>query len=315
MAISPRIVLSLLKQTFTEWLDDKAARLAAALAYYAVFSLAPMLVIAIAIAGAIFGERAARGEIVGQIQGFVGAESATLIQQALENASRPDLSSVASYISLGVLFFAASGVVIQLQDALNTLWEVEPRPGRAIITFISKRILSFVMVFGIGLFLLLSLLVSAILSALSNTELIASVTNYEVVPGFSFLWLWKLLSFIISLSLITFLFALIFKFVPDAKVAWKDVWVGAWITSILFAIGRSLLGWYLGQGGIGSTYGAAGSLVVLLAWIYYSAQILLFGAEFTQVFAHRYGSQIRPSRNAVSVGRRVILEEEERSPE
>lgn len=283
-------VMALFKETFTQWLEHKAPRLAAALAYYMVFSLAPLLIIAIAIAGAIFGKDAARGEIVTQISGFVGQDAASVIEKAISNASQPDLSNIASLISVAVLLFGASGVFAQLQDALNTIWGVQPRPGRVVRQFISKRILSFAMVVGLGFFVILSLLLTAAISALSQLELL---------PGFP--WLWKFLSLAVSFGLVTLFFALVFKFLPDAKIAWSDVGMGAIMTSILFAIGRSLLGWYLGQTSFASTYGAAGSLIVLLAWVYYSAQILFLGAEFTEVYARKYGSHITPTRHSMKV--------------
>lgn len=283
-------VIALFKETFTQWLEHKAPRLAAALAYYMVFSLAPLLIIAIAIAGAIFGKDAARGEIVAQINGFVGQNAASVIEKAISNASQPDLSNIASLISIAVLLFGASGVFAQLQDALNTIWGVQPRPGRVVRQFISKRILSFVMVVGLGFFVILSLLLTATISALSQLELL---------PGFP--WLWQFISLAVSFALVTLFLALVFKFLPDAKIAWSDVSMGAFMTSILFTIGRSLLGWYLGQTSFASTYGAAGSLIVLLAWIYYSAQILFLGAEFTEVYARKYGSHITPTRHSMKV--------------
>lgn len=283
-------LFALLKETCIQWLEHKAPRLAAALAYYMVFSLAPMLIIAIAIAGAIFGEDAARGQIVGQISDVVGQEAASIIEKALSNASRPDLSNFASLISVGVLFFAASGVFAQLQDALNTIWGVQPKPGREVIQFIIKRIISFAIVISIGFLVILSLLLSAA---------IAGLIQLELIPGLSELW--QYVSTVISFVLTTILFALIFKFLPDAKVAWSDVWIGAILTSVLFAIGRWLLEWYFAQTGFGSTYGAAGSLIVLLAWVYYSAQILFLGAEFTEVYARKYGSHITPNRHSMKV--------------
>lgn len=293
-------LFALLKETFTQWLEHKAPRLAAALAYYMVFSLAPLLVIAIAIAGAVFGEDAARGEIVTRIGGFVGRDAASVIEKAIANASEPDLSNIASLISVAILLFGASGVFAQLQDALNTIWGVQPRPGRVVKQFISKRILSFGMVLSLGLFVILSLLLTGGISALSQLNLL---------PGFPFIW--KFLSLGVSFGLVTLFFALIFKFLPDAKVAWSDVWIGAIITSILFAIGRSLLGWYLGKTSFASTYGAAGSLIVLLAWIYYSAQILFLGAEFTEVYARKYGSHITPTRHSMKITTTPLEEDEQ----
>lgn len=288
--MSPKVLFSLLQETFQEWQDDKSSRLAAALAYYTVFSLAPLLIIAIAIAGAIFGEEAAKGELVGQIQGLVGDSGAEVIQGAINNANKPDTGNIASIISIIVLLFGASGVFAQLQDALNTVWEVEVDPRLGIWGFIRKRILSFGAVLGIGFLLLVSLIVSATLSGLSNYM-------SDLIPGIDLLW--RLLNLVISFIVITFLFALMYKYLPDVKIKWSDVWIGAAITSVLFAIGKYALGLYLGRASFGSTYGAAGSLVVLLAWIYYAAQILFFGAEFTQVYARRYGSQIVPDEHAI----------------
>ncbi|MEM9925655.1 MAG: YihY/virulence factor BrkB family protein [Cyanobacteria bacterium P01_D01_bin.50] len=287
-----KIIFRLLKQTFKEWQKDKASRLAAALAYYTVFSLAPLLIIAIAIAGAIFGEEAARGEIVGQIQYLVGQQGAEIIETAIENANKPDVSNVASTLSIIALLFGASGVFAQLQEALNTVWEVKAKPQQGLINFIRKRFLSFSAVLGIGFLLLVSLVVSTVLSALNNY-----MSGF--LPGFD--WLWQILNLAISFGVITLLFALMYKFLPDVKIRWNDVWVGAIITTILFVIGKFVLGFYLGRGSFGSTYGAAGSLVVVLAWVYYSAQILFFGAEFTQVYARKFGSRIVPDEHAMFV--------------
>ncbi|MEL6166288.1 MAG: YihY/virulence factor BrkB family protein, partial [Cyanobacteria bacterium J06628_3] len=266
--------------------------LAAALSYYTIFSLAPLLIIAIAIAGAVFGDDAARGEIVRQIQGLVGKDGAEVIQTALQNAQRPDTRNLASIISIGVLLFGASNVFAQIQDALNTIWEVQPKPGRSLVQVLRKRFLSFAMVGGVGFLLLVSLIVNAGLAAM---------VNYfsNLIPGFDLLW--QIANFIISFAVITLLFAIIYKFMPDVEIDWSDVWVGSAITSLLFVIGKSLLGLYLGNGSFGSAYGAAGSLVVVLAWINYAAQIIFFGAEFTQVYASRYGSRIVPDENAMRV--------------
>ena len=285
-----KAVWGLLQETFSEWNKDKASRLAAALAYYTVFSLAPLLLIVIAIAGSVFGEEAARGEIVKQIQGLVGQDGAEFIETAIENASKPTAGTIASIISLIALLFGASGVFAELQDALNTVWEVQLKPERGLLNIIRNRFLSFTMVLGVGFLLLVSLVVTATLSVLVNF-----VGN--ALPGIDALW--QLVNFILSFVVTTLLFGLIYKVLPDVKIAWSDVWIGAAITSLLFSIGRFLLGQYLGNNSFGSTYGAAGSLVVILAWVYYAAQILFFGAEFTQVYARRYGSQIVPAKNAV----------------
>jgi membrane protein len=281
--------LKLLQETLQQWQQDRVSRLAAALAYYTVFSVAPLLVIAVAIAGAVFGQEAAKAEIISQLENLVGSEGASAVVVALNNANQPQVGSIASLISVGVLLIGASGVFAQLQDALNTVWNVQPKPGKGIWGFVSKRLFSFLMVLAIGFLLLASLIISAVLSTVRKF-------NLDFLPGSQFLW--SNIDLFISLGLLTFMFALMFKYVPDVKIAWKDVWVGAIITSLLFLLGKFLLGWYLDQGTLGSTYGAASSLIVFLAWVYYSAQIILFGAEFTQVYAHKYGSKILPGRSS-----------------
>lgn len=285
-----KIIWVLLKETFVEWNTDKASRLAAALAYYTIFSLAPLLIIAIAIAGAVFGDDAARGKIVEQIQGLVGRDGAQFIETAIESADKPRTGSIASLISVVILLVGASGLFAQLQDALNTIWEVQPKPGRGIVGIIRDRFLSFTMVLGVGFLLLVSLILSAGLAALVNFL-------GHLLPGIG--GILQLTNFILSFAVTTLLFGLMYKVLPDVKIVWSDVWIGAMITSLLFSIGRFLLGIYLGNSSFGSTYGAAGSVVVILFWVYYAAQILFFGAEFTQVYARRFGSQIVPTKNAV----------------
>ena len=207
----------------------------------------------------------------------------------LDNVNQPQLKSAASIISIIVLLIGASGVFAQLQDALNTVWNVKAKPKGGIWLFIRKRLLSFGMVLVIGFLLLVSLIVSAVLAGISKLEI-------SPLPGFTPLW--QFLNFGVSFGFISLLFALIYKYLPDAKIRWKDVWVGAIITALLFSLGKYLIGLYLGRGSFGSAYGAAGSLIVFLAWVFYSAQILLFGAEFTQVYARKYGRQIRPNKHS-----------------
>jgi membrane protein len=292
MSIRVKSIFRLLKEAFQGWQKDKVSILAAALAYYTVFSIAPLLVIAIAIAGAVFGEEAARGEIVSQIDYLVGQQGAEAIETAIANANQPKLGSAASIISIVVLFVGASGVFAQLQTALNTVWNVEPKPNAGIWEFVRKRLLSFGMVLSIGFLLLVSLMIGTLLAAISNM-------NISLFSDFAFLW--RSLNLLISFSLITLLFALIYKYLPDVEIRWKDVWVGAIVTASLFIFGKYLIGLYLGKSSLGSAYGAAGSLIVFLAWVFYSAQILLFGAELTQVYTRRYGSKIRPNSHAVMI--------------
>ena len=289
MQIRIKPIFRLLKEAFREWQQDKVSLLAAALAYYTVFSVTPLLVIAIAIAGAVFGQDTAKNEIVQQINALVGEQGAQVIEIALANANQPQLGSLASIISLIILLVGASGVFAQLQEALNTVWDVKPKSGGSLGQFLRKRLLSFGMVLAIGFLLLVSLIFSAILSGISNLEI-------NLLPGW--VSLLRLLNLAISVGMISLLFALIYKYLPDAKIRWQDVWVGAIITALLFTLGKFLIGLYLGRGSLGSAYGAAGSLIIFLAWVFYSAQILLFGAEFTQVYARKYGRTIRPDKHA-----------------
>lgn len=284
----------LLKETFRKWNEHKDSRLAAALAYYTVFSLAPLLILVIAIAGTVLGEEAARGQIVEQLQQLLGPQGAEVIETVIAGASEPgaNASLMASAISISLLIFGATGVFIQLQDALNTIWEVAPKPERNFTTFVFNRFLSFGMVMGIAFMLLVSLVISATLAFLNNF-----LGNLS--PGMGYLW--SVINITISFSIITLLFAMIFKFLPDVKISWSDVLIGAMITALLFTIGKYLIGLYLGKSTFSSAYGAAGSLVVLLFWIYYSAQIVFMGAEFTQVYARHYGSRIKPADYAVFV--------------
>lgn len=291
--MKPKDIFQLLKATIAEWNEDKVPLWAAALAYYTVFSLAPLLLIAIAIAGSIFGEEAARGEIVAQIQGLVGKEGAEAIQAMIQNTQKPGSGgTIATIVGIITLAFGASGVFSQLQDALNTIWNVKPKPGLGVMSFIQARFLSFAMVLVMGFLLLVSLLLSAALSAV-GTFFGTLVPDYVIIG--------QILNFLISFGVVTLLFAAIYKFLPDVKVPWKDLWVGAGVTALLFNLGKFLIGLYLGNSGVTSTYGAAASLVVILLWVFYSAQILLLGAEFTQVYAKYRGSELEPSPHAIRI--------------
>jgi membrane protein len=284
-----RKVGRLLKETFQQWQEDKASMIAAALAYYTVFSISPLLVIAVAIAGAFFGDETAQAKITDQLIALIGKDGVKPILQALNNMSQPTSISVASLISILVLILGASGIFAQLQDALNTVWKVKPQPGQGLLLFLRKRLSSFIMVLAIGFLLMLSLVLSAVVSTLSRYRT-------DFLPGSAVLW--ENLDFIVSFGLVTFLFCLMFKYVPDVKIAWKDVLVGSIITALLFLFGKFLLGLYISKGSLGSAYGAAGSLIIFLAWVYYSAQIILLGAEFTQVYTRMYGSKVRARKHS-----------------
>lgn len=289
---SLREILVLSKEAAVGWDEDNASRLAAALSCYTLLSIAPLVVLCVAIAGMVFGREAAQGQIADELGSVVGAQGAQAIQLVIANAKNPSSGILASAGGIAVLLFGASGVFGELQSSLNTVWDVEPKPGRGLWGVIKDRFFSFTMVLGVGFLLLVSLIVSAGLAALGNLM-------SQAVPLAP---LWQVLNVVISLGVTAFIFALIFKVIPDVQVAWRDVVMGALVTAVLFSLGRALLGLYIGYSGVGSSYGAAGSIVALVIWTYYSAQIFLFGAEFTQAYAAHYGSRIEPSKEAVPIG-------------
>jgi membrane protein len=279
MRISAKAVLGLLKDAANSWSADYAPSMGAALSYYTLFSIAPLLLIVIAIAGLIFGEQAARGEIFGQLAGLIGADGAKAVEGLLQAADRPAQGTVATIVGIVTLLVGATTVFGELQNALDRIWRA---PARDKVTgwwnLVRTRLLSFGMVLGIAFLLTVSLVLSAAISALGKwwgaVEIIAHV-----------------LELLLSFGLTAVLFALIYKFIPRVHVGWHDVWIGAAVTAALFAVGKLLIGLYLGKSSVGSAFGAAGSLVVLMVWVYYSAQIFLFGAEFTWVYAHEFGSR------------------------
>lgn len=280
----------LLTETFKEWQEDKASRLAAALSYYTIFSLPPLLVLALAIAGQVFDRQAAQERLVSQARQLVGENGAEGIGMVLDNASDPESGLIAGIISIVTLFLGASGAFGQLQDAMNTIWEVQPKPGRGILGTVKDRFFSFTMVLTVGFLLLVSLLLSTALAALG--EFVSGLAPGAVLLA-------QVVNFVITFGVTAALFAMIFKVIPDVKIKWRDVWYGALVTAALFAIGRWAIGLYLGQSATASTYGAAGSMIVLLVWVYYAAQIVFLGAEFTQVYANKYGSRIVADENAI----------------
>ena len=288
--MEPARVWRLFVQTFDAWSSDKVPRHGAALAYYTVLSLVPLLVVIIGMIGLIFGQEAAQGYIVEQIAALVGPQSAAAIKDMIQRANQPTTGIVATVVATATLLLGASGVFGQLQDSLNSIWGVQPKEGRGIWGLIKDRFISFAALLGTGFLLLVSLVLSAALAAFGKW-FGGWLPAPEVVL--------QVLEFLISFVVITGLFAMIFKTLPDAQVAWRDVWVGAALTAMLFTVGKFAIGLYLGKSDVGSAYGAAGSLVILLVWVYYSAQILLFGAEFTQVYANAVGSRIVPSKDAV----------------
>ena len=282
----------IVKETASAWSEDNATRLAAALAYYTVLSIAPLLVLAVSVAGLVFGEEAAKGQIASELSGIVGPQAGEGIQTVLKHAKSPEQGTVGSIVGIVVLLFGASGVFGELQSSMNAIWNVAPKPGRGIWGVIQTRFFSFTMVLGVAFLLLVSLVLSAVLAGVGKFF-------SSVLPGGEVLW--QIVNFVLSLGVITLLFALIFKAVPDVQIKWSDVWIGALVTAVLFTVGKWGLGLYLGRASVASPYGAAGSLIVLVVWVYYAAQLLFFGAEFTQVYTQHRGSRILPSDNAVPV--------------
>lgn len=290
-----RTAFALIKQTAVDWSEDDASRLAASLAYYAAISIAPLVLVIISVAGFVFGEDAARGAIMDQVGGLVGYDSAATVESMVEGADKPRTGLFATIVGVAVLLFGASGVFGELQSSMNVIWEVEPKPGGGVWRFIRTRFLSLSMVFGVAFLLMISLVVSAGLTALGDV-----IAGF--VPGAPIIW--QLVGYLASFAIISLLFAMIFKVLPDAKVRFRDVWIGALVTAGLFQLGKFLVGIYIAKADVASGYGAAGSVVVMLLWIYYSAQIFFFGAEFTQAYAKMSGTPIEPTKNAVAAPRR-----------
>jgi membrane protein len=280
----PRVVSG----AFFEWNEDKVPRMAAAIAFYAVFSLTPIVVIAFKIAERSFGTEVALREILAQAAFLIGNDGAAAIEALITNAPPRAATPLATGLGVAAMIFAATGVFTELKDSLNTIWEVQPKPGLGIVQMIVDRFFAFAMVLVIWFLMLISLMTSAMMSAAVR---VAS----PYVIGVQFL------ESFVSLGLITFLFALIYRILPDVRVAWRDVWLGAFVTAGLFVIGKSLFGLYLGHSSLGSSYGAAGSLVIVILWVYYSCLILLFGAEMTQVQARLHHTPLEPTEKAVHV--------------
>jgi membrane protein len=278
-------VRDLLTTTLVQWYVHNIPRLGASVAFYTLLSLAPLLVIVIAVAGAAFGRQAAEGQLVWQIQDLIGREGAETVQALLRGARQPGAGALATAIGLGALVFAATAVVSELRDALNTIWCVPKKPAtglQSIVAVLVDRTLAFAVVIGFGFLLLVSLAVNAALVAIGDRY-------QQWLPSPEYVL--QSVDFVFSYFVIAFLFAMIYKLLPDLRLEWRDVIPGALLTSLLFSAGKTLIGLYLGKAGIASTYGAAGSLVVLLFWVYYSAQIFFLGAEFTQAYAQRFGSR------------------------
>jgi membrane protein len=282
VSVKAKDAWSLAKDSVLAWLDDYAPSMGAALAYYTVFSMGPLLIIVIAVAGLVFGEAAAQGEVVAQLREVLGVEGALAVQGVLKSVSNPSHGMIATIVSVAVLLVGATSVLAELQSALDRIWKVPAvHENRGAWNFIRVRLSAFGMVLGLGFLLLISLVISAAIAALGKWW-----------AGWFGGWLLlvEVINFVVSFAIITGAFAMIYKFLPTT-VAWHDAWIGAAVTALMFNVGKLLIGLYLGHSSVASGFGAAGSLVVLLVWVYYSAQIFLLGAEFTRLYAHQRGSR------------------------
>jgi len=302
--MSAKSVSRVFKNSAAEFMEDRVLTLSAALAYYAIFSIAPLLVIIIGVAGLAFGEPAARHQIADQIQGFVGPNAARMVQSMMA-AQQKSGSLIATIVGTVLLLLGASGVFGQLKDSLNAIWRVKAKPGRGVVGLILDRLLALLMVIAIGVLLLLSMAMTTAISAFYGV-----IETVIPIPSF----LIQLFNLVLGLGVSTLLFALIFKLLPDVKIRWRDVWIGAFGTALLFTVGEYLLSLYLGRKSTASAYGAAGSAVVILMWIYYSSLILFFGAEVTQAYAEESGSPILPGKFAIPANHREQPEAAQAEP-
>ncbi len=291
--LSPLELWLLIKDSFLEFIDDKGIKLSAALAYYTIFSIPPLLIIITYIAGYFYGQEAFSGEIFGQLKGLLGAESALNIQEAIQNTVIDKNSWWATTISIIALLFGATGVFVEIQDSINMIWGLKAKPKKGLIKLVLNRLISFSMILSIGFILLVSLVINTVID-IFNQQLQA---RFPDVAYYTF----YVINIILILIVITVMFGVIFKVLPDARIKWKSVYWGSLFTAILFLLGKLAIGYYLGASDIGSTYGAAGSVIVILVWVYYSSIILFYGAEFTQVYAQRFGTAIQPNDYAVFV--------------
>jgi membrane protein len=295
----------LFKETFAGWSDHKALRLGASLAFYTIFAIAPLVLIALAVSGLVFGEQAAHRQLFDQLKGLLGAQGADAVQNIIASANRPRSSTWATVIALATLFVGATGTFVELQDAMNTIWQVRRKPGGTLRHFITDRLLSFAMMLAIGFLLLVSLIISAALAALSH--FMNGFISSGTMAG-------EIMNFLISFAVIGVLFAMIFKFLPDVKIPWRNTWMGAALSALLFNIGKFVLGFYLGHSSVSSTYGAAGSLIALLMWVYYSSQTLFLGAEFSRAYSLKHGEEVRVDKDAEFIAVKELKNGERLAP-
>jgi membrane protein len=288
-----RKVLSLLKHTAIAFSEDNAFKLSASLSYYTIFALGPLLIIIISLAGIFFGEDAVRGRIYEQINGLVGSDAALQIQDIIRNVQHSHATNIGAVIGIIILFIGATGVFTEMQGSINFIWSVKAKPKKGWLKYLGNRLLSFSLVIGLGFVLLVSLIVNALLTILSD-RLMHLFPHYTV-------YVFHVVNTLIILAVITGLFGVIYKVLPDAVISWKDALIGSGFTAFLFLVGKFLIGFYLGRANMGITYGAAASIVVILTWVYYSSLILYFGAEFTKIYALHSGEGIRPKTTAVFI--------------
>ena len=296
--ISAKDVWEMTKNTVGQFMENNSFRLAAALAYNTIFSLPPLLLIIISAAGAIWGEKAVTGRLSNEMAGMVGAKGAEAIETMIQNVHLSGGTGLASAIGVATLVFAATTFFVTLQDSLNSIWNVKAKPKNNMLKVAKDRFLSFGLILSIALLMLVSFVITAVLTIFTDKL-------QEIFPTIAVVFI-HILNIAVSLAFITLLFALIYKYLPDAIIRWKDVWVGSFLTAVLFVLGRFLISWYLGQGSIGSAYGAAGSIIIILVWIYYSSLIIFFGCEFTQQYAESFGERIRPKSHAVAIEIREV---------
>jgi membrane protein len=291
--INFKSIFSLIKTSASEFMDNNSFRLAGALAFNAIFSIPPLLIIIIRAAGYFWGEEAVSGELSKQIESAIGAGAATEVESIIQNAATHESGGIAFWISIGVLIFASTTFFATLQESLNSVWNLKPKPTNSIVKMIKVRLFSFGIVLSIALLMLVSLVLSTAISVLSGylSSLFPDIAVFFI----------RLIDFVLSAGIISVLFALIYKYLPDATIRWKDVWVGAIVTALLFALGKFLISFYISTSDPGSAYGAAGSIIVILVWIYYSSLIIFFGSELAQQYADKFGQHIRPKEHAVFV--------------
>jgi membrane protein len=296
MTKEPKVVAQILVDSGKEFMEDACPRLSAALAYYAIFSLPPLLIVVVALLGLVLDPSDVRGELASQIESLIGPQAAEQVRTMIKSADSPQ-RGIFGWLGFAALLFGATAVMVQLQDALNKAWDVKPVKRSGVKLFIMKRMLSFAMILGVAFLLLISLVITAVITSFSRV-----IT--DSLPGDGWAIVIQVVNFAVTLAIVVALFAAMFKYLPDAKVEWSDVWIGAWLTAILFSIGKFVVGWYVGSRDLGDTYGAAGSLAVIMIWVYFSAMIFLFGAEFTQVWAKHHGHFRAPEPGAVTVENR-----------